>query len=74
MASELDRADKVHPSAELLLDHQKRTLAARSNDLKELTTPEIIQKYPWLNMPKLVCNYSVSYVKNFKFSKTATVS
>ena len=55
MAAEIDRADRVHPSAEILLDRQKRTLAARTEDLQNLTTIEILVKYPWINMPKLVC-------------------
>ena len=54
MAAEVNRADKVHPSAELLIDRQKRTLAARSDDLKRLTTIDLIRKYPWLNLPRMV--------------------
>lgn len=62
MRAEIDRADKIRPSAEILLDRQKRTLSARSADLKKMTTIELLLKYPWLNLPKLVSNLFVLHV------------
>ena len=53
-ASEINRADKVHPSAELLLDRQKRILTVRTKDLETMSTTELLVKYPWLKLPRLV--------------------
>ena len=38
MTAKLDRADRVHPGEEMLLDRQKRTLSACTQDLKSMTT------------------------------------
>ena len=55
MAYEVNRTDRMYPNADLLFDRQQRALAARSNDLKNKTTIEIIIKYPWMKYPKMVC-------------------
>lgn len=45
---------KIRPNYDLLHDRQQRTLQERTEHLRSMETLEILIKYPWINMSRMV--------------------
>lgn len=49
-----DETLKLRPNYDVLFDRQLRTMHMRTDDFRNLRTPDILAKYPWLTMPRMV--------------------